>query len=120
MNQLTLIDDWNLTVGQELKRFGMQVAADAKKNLLELARLLAIREALKTHDRCITADDVLYALALTGIPIDALGNAAGSLFRRPGEWTFTGQWRKSERVTNHARMNRVWRYDGPGRNIRLD
>ena len=113
MNQLTLIDDWNLTVGQELKSLGMQVSADAKKNLLELARMLAIREAARRHDGCITADDVLYALALAGIPIDALGNAAGSLFRTK-HWVFTGEWRKSERVTNHARMNRVWRYVGGG------
>jgi hypothetical protein len=36
-----------------------------------------------------------------------LGNAAGSIFRRG--FYFTGEFRNSERVSNHRRTIRVWR-----------
>jgi hypothetical protein len=42
-----------------------------------------------------------------GLRPDLLGNAWGSIFRGK-EWECIG-WRKSTRVSNHARAIRIWR-----------
>ena len=44
-------------------------------------------------------------MLLACIP-ELMGNAAGSLFRG-NEFQFTGQWKRSERISNHARVIRM-------------
>lgn len=95
---------FNLAAAEQHKQSGMVAAALSKADLLEYAVELAERIARSTGD--VTADDVNALLIAQGR--GSLGNAAGSLFRGK-QWQFTGQWRTSTRVSNHARQNRVWR-----------
>src|SRR5262245_23988445 len=88
--------------GQHQGLDGMALAANHAESLLEQAQEIALE--LAADGREISADDVQRVLhARTG---KLLGNACGSLFRGP-EWVFTGKWRASPRITNHARMNSV-------------
>lgn len=98
---------FNLSDGEALKAEGMAVAAANRIARLELARMIA--RYLGRRQCRVSADDVQRLMINCGL--GPLGNAAGSLFRG-GEWEFTGEWTKSERVSNHARCNRIWRYLG--------
>ena len=97
-------DLFSLPEALRLKERGMKQAADNDPTTLELAREIAKRVA-RIHGT-VTADDVQLRLDEAGF--GPLGNAAGSLFRGK-DWEFTGEWRTSDRITNHARCNRVWR-----------
>jgi len=98
----------------ELAEQGMMVAADNKESLLKFAREKA-REIGRRKGR-VTADDVQRALAENPgkpISIHALGNAAGSLFKDRSLWKWDGvSVVKSERVSSHGRLIRVWQYIG--------
>jgi len=89
---------FDLFTGERLKEQGMALAADNRGSLLEQARDYAYK--LAKERRYVTADDVSRA----GFE---LGPAAGSLFRDP-RFSWTGRWRKSAKITNHARMIRIW------------
>ncbi len=99
---------FDLSAGLVAREDGMNRAANNRAELLEIARTLVRKAALKNIHRTATADDASEGLARIGWSADALGNAAGSLFRGK-EWEFTGTWSPSRRVTNHAHQNRVWR-----------
>jgi hypothetical protein len=101
---------WSLPLATFLREIGQSRAETAwgREDVLDLGRELARRLALERKDREVTADDVQLQLQGLGFGPGALGNAAGSLFVGP-EWQFTGLWRKSERASNHAHQNRVWR-----------
>ena len=88
----------SLLEGLKRKRRGQDVAA-AHNPRFELACLAAQMMAQQFGE--VTADDISEA-------VEGLGAATGAIFRGR-EWEFTGEWRKSKRVSNHARMNRVWR-----------
>ena len=92
-------------ISQVAKFVGMRSAAMSHKEVLEAARNAVRLVALSRTSRTATADDAQKFLMEAGL---TLGNAAGSLFLAK-DWIFTGQWKASERVSNHARMNRVWR-----------
>lgn len=87
------------------KSRGMEQAADAKQDVLQLARDQA--RLLGQRQEFVTADDVgkrmwdLYE-------IDSLGPAAGSIFTAR-EWEFTGQRVASARKKNHGRELKCWR-----------
>jgi len=98
---------FNLPLGEQLKEVGIQQAVEPRDDLLGRAR--QIGRAVAIERGTVTADDVQRRLIAEGSP--PLGNAAGALFRGH-EWEFTGQWKKSARVSNHARQNRVWRLVG--------
>lgn len=100
--------DFDLALGEALKAEGIARAAQAKHDLLALGRLYCERAARSRPDRTATADDAARGFKAAGLPADALGNAAGSLFRGK-RWEFTGQWRPSRRISNHGHQNRVWR-----------
>jgi hypothetical protein len=87
------------------KQDGMNLAADNRQDLLELAKAAAV--AIASETGVVTSDDVFRRMQEYGLNPILLGNAAGSVFRG-NEFVFTGQWRKSERASNHARVNRVW------------
>ena len=98
---------FDLKTGERLKAEGMALAATSRAALMDIVRAELMRIARTRADRCATADDAQEFLVAVGRS-EELGNAAGSLFRG-GEWNFTGEWRKSARVSNHARVNRVWK-----------
>lgn len=85
---------------------GIGLAAENNPRLLELARVIAVRIARERGE--VTADDVQAEMMRRGYRSDALGNAAGSIFRGR-EWQFTGRTVNSVRINAHARLIRVWR-----------
>ena len=84
---------------------GIDQAETNNQTLLETARRIALRYA-ETH-ATVTMDDVFAEMLDLGLHPELLGNASGAVFRSGFE--FTGDWRKSKRVSSHARMIRVWR-----------
>jgi hypothetical protein len=103
MNQQTLID-FDLAAAQAAKVRGMELAESRNIVHLDLARAIA-RDLAYKHGT-VTADDVQAVLIEWGY--EPLGKAAGRLFL-PSEFEYTGERRKSKRVSNHAHENRVWR-----------
>jgi hypothetical protein len=93
--------------GEKRKEEGLAQAQLSlpRKQLLEMARLYAISIAVQRG--FVTYDDVFIQMFRDGLNPADLGSAAGSVFR--GDFIFTGQWQKSARVSNHARVNRVWK-----------
>ena len=95
--------------GVELRDAGMAQTAQCHNVLVEQVRKCMRAVAKMRPNRCVTADDAhRIAASLTGGNQNALGNAAGSIFKTD-EWEFTGVWSPSQRPSNHARPVRVWR-----------
>ena len=103
MTNLTLFD---LPAAEAAKDAGLNAATASRLELLAEARRIAVEIAMSRADRCVTADDVQRELLARNM--GHLGNSAGSLFRG-GRFEQTGEWRKSERVSNHSHRNPVWR-----------
>lgn len=95
-------------LGEEAKEEGMELAATSRAELLERVRQALVDIALTRPSREVTADDAQAWLIAQGYTPGDLGNAAGSLFPRD-DWLFTGCWKPSSRVSNHAHQNRIWR-----------
>lgn len=89
---------------------GIAQAAAKKRSVLEFAKKKAIE--LGRQNWCVTADDVQLALVAEGISDRALGNAAGSVFKDKTLWRYANRVVKSERVSSHGRLIRVWQYIG--------
>jgi hypothetical protein len=89
------------------KNTGLDRAASYHEKILKMAQQKAIEFAI-IYGPC-TADDVYELLFEMGYVPSGLGNAAGAIFKGKG-WHFTGEWRTSTRVSNHARQNRVWEW----------
>jgi hypothetical protein len=87
---------------------GIEQAAVNKNLLLEEARAIAVE--IGRARREVTADDVIRVYSFRH-PREPLGNAAGGIFKGP-QWRFAGRYVKSERVSAHSRMIRVWEYIG--------
>jgi hypothetical protein len=97
---------FDISEGEQRKESGIEFAATLRATLLQRAREAAYAIASECGE--VTADDVFLRLEAQGFDASQLGNAAGSMFR--GDvFEFTGHWRKSQRVSNHAHQNRVWR-----------
>lgn len=94
--------------GERAKDYGMGLAADNRRELLQAARDAMVELAGSRYSREVDADDVACWLIDQGINPSRLGPATPSVFRG-GMWRWTGRWRKSQRVSNHSRVNRVWR-----------
>lgn len=101
---MTLFDE---VEAERRKEEGMRRAAEARPALLALAQEIAARIARDTG--AVDADDVAMQMHLLGASYEALGNAAGSVFRGM-EWT--GEVRKSCRPSTHGRVIRIWRLKG--------
>ena len=86
------------------KEEGMDKAAEGNEALLAVAREIAV--GIARTKGTVHADDVGKEMARRGLP--GLGPAAGHVFRNE-QFVWTGEWYESTRVTNHARMLRVWR-----------
>jgi hypothetical protein len=96
---------FNLAAGERRKEDGLARASLPRKQLLEVARGYAVQIARRRGS--VTSDDVYAEMLRDGYDPAALGPAAGAVFR--GDFIFTGEWRKSQRISNHASDLRVWR-----------
>ena len=85
--------------GRARRDTGLALAISGRMARLIIARFKAMDAAMTRPERTATSDDA----ALAG-----LGNATGAIFKTPA-WEFTGQWKPSNRPSNHARYIRVWR-----------
>jgi|SRR6266567_3192003 len=100
---------FNRDLGEQKKERGQAQASLSRKQLLELAKLAAVRIARRQGT--VTSDDVFAEMLREGLDPTALGPAAGCVFRG-AEFEFTGRWEKSQRVSNHASDLRVWQLRG--------
>lgn len=104
---------FDAAAARERAEQGIAVAGANKASLLELAKRLAVE--IGRRQRFVTADDVAFALATRPerpISEEALGSAAGGLFKNRKDWWFTGRYVASQRENSHGRMLRVWEYVG--------
>ena len=95
-------------LSEAAKQDGMELSASSRTTLLESVRAALIQIALRRPSREATADDGQEWLISQGYKPCDLGNAAGSMFTRT-DWTFTGRWTRSSRVSSHANDIRIWR-----------
>lgn len=101
---------FDAVAAREAAEQGIAEAADNKRSLLEFAKKKAIE--LGRQNQFVTADDVQAALVENKISDRALGNAAGSVFKDKTLWRYADRVVKSERVSSHGRLIRVWQYIG--------
>jgi hypothetical protein len=101
-------ETFSLFAGVAARDMGIATAAESRNPLVDKVRQFLRKLAKDRDNRCVTADDAYAYLKQIGEEERTLGNAAGALFKS-GEWEFTGCWTPSTRVSNHARMVRVWR-----------
>jgi hypothetical protein len=90
---------------EEEKAIGLKKAGGHKAGILTFARRLA-RKHCQMYGKA-TIDDVMADLFACGIQPEALGKAAGAVFRT-SNFAPTGSYRKSTRVSNHARPVMIW------------
>jgi hypothetical protein len=98
---------FNIEEAKRLKGIGMARAESVRSDLLLACREACKRAALERPGRWATADDGSKWLE-KNYPGESLGPAMGSLFRG-GEWETTGEFIKSKKVSNHARVFHVWK-----------
>lgn len=101
-NQLNLFD---LGRGIKLRDGGMGLAASNRSAVLNYARSVAVKLAMKHPLKECTIDDVQKIMIDEDLD---LGMAAGSVFKGP-EWRFTGKFKKTARSSSHARNITIWR-----------
>jgi hypothetical protein len=95
----------------EAAQAGMALAAANNGQVLEFAKKYAVE--LGRKQTFVTADDVQRVLIEKGFREHDLGNAAGSVFKNRKLWRWDGiRTVKSERVSSHGRLIRVWEYIG--------
>ena len=106
---MTQPDLFDAVESERLKEEGIERAADSKQDLLTFARDVAW--AICRRDGTVHADKVARYLEDEGHP--QLGPAAGALFKEKREtwaWEWTGEWHASERIKNHGRLQRIWKF----------
>ena len=107
MAEATLQDKFNFNVaeGAARKEEGINLAQTRRGVILAAAKRIAVQVA-KEHGE-VTSDEVFLGLREEGFDPLELGSASGSVFRGK-EFIFSGRWKKSWRVSNHASDLRVW------------
>jgi hypothetical protein len=100
-------DLFDLNEGRHRKEVGMSDAENNPKRAegLALAREIAFNLARQYGE---VSADMVGTVLKRDHDIDSLGPAAGSIFKGD-EWEFTGERKKSVRVTNHSRELKIWR-----------
>jgi hypothetical protein len=89
---------------------GKSLAADNNITLLRFAQ--GVAREIGRRKVFVSADEVQRELIERhGWEPNALGNAAGSLFKGKA-WRWDGETKKSEMVDSHGRLIRIWRYVG--------
>ncbi len=104
--QLDLI--FNLEEGERLKERGINLAQLKRRDLVEIAREIAVRLALSRLSLEVTCDDVRAEMMRQGYDPALLGMAWGSVFRDRLSWRHMG-YTKTQRVSSHARPIGRWR-----------
>ena len=94
--------------GQALKKTGMEMAAEKRSDVLDVARHIALRLARRNKDQECTADEVQRVMVQSGYTPSDLGNAAGSIFKEK-KWKWTGRCVPSTRTSRRGNPIRVWR-----------
>ena len=109
MEQRNLFD---IPKAERLKQQGMEAAAEARSEALDMARGIAMRLGLQRNGEGVTADDVYWVMC-DEYPelVKELGNAAGSIFKGK-EWRTYGEFVESKRVSRHRNAIRIWYYKG--------
>lgn len=97
-----------LFAGMAERDKGITHAAECRNVLVQAVRQHLEGIARERSNRCVTMDDALPFLELTGRTPRDLGNAAGIIFRYPA-WECTGLTTPSVRRSSHARRLLVWR-----------
>jgi len=87
------------------KESGIRLASSNREELLAIARMIAYELAKKYGQ---VHADMVFRVMHDKYGIQSIGNASGAIFRTK-DFVFTGNWYKSKRVTNHARMIRIWK-----------
>lgn len=87
---------------------GIGLASENNPGILAVAKKIAKEIAIERGE--VTADDVQERLMRLGYRSDALGNAAGAVFRGR-EWQAI-RTISSSRINAHSRLIRVWKYVG--------
>lgn len=91
-----------------LKAEGKAKAAEGRRDLLNVARGLAMSIALRRDHRTLTCDDVMQEMTEKGLDWKQLGKSSGSLFAEK-HWQSTGEFVQSNRVSRHRGAIMVWR-----------
>jgi hypothetical protein len=103
---MTLFD---LAEAEKRRDEGIARAANRRQSLLAEAQAIARGIALARGE--VDSDMVAREMEAVGVPYAELGNASGAVFRAPPvgwRWEWTGRTRRSERVSTHARILRIW------------
>lgn len=100
---------WSQPMRNETLNLPANKLTVTKTEALQKARQAAITIGVEKH--FISADDVYFQLEKEGIPIAALGAAAGSIFRTKA-FAPTVVYQKSKRPSNRGRMIRIHQYVG--------
>jgi hypothetical protein len=104
-----MMEQLNLSLGKKLRDEGIDAASSPRYRSALLTKVREIARSVAAFSPLgITADDVAAHCSRHGLPFEALGKAAGGIFRG-GDFEPTGEWRQSPRASNHARPQRVWR-----------
>ena len=104
-----MVEAFNLDEGIRQRDIGMQLAADNRKRLLDVAKIIAVEIALQEPDHCCCIDMVHQEMGRRGLP-PSLGQAAGSVFRA-SHWEFSHNT-QTVKTTSHGREIKVWKLKG--------
>jgi hypothetical protein len=100
-------DLFDAAEANQLKKHGMDSAANAKSFLLSIAQNFAL-ELARYSSVGITSDDVAQIMKERGYRYEDLKNASGSIFTKK-HFVWTGRVEASSRPSSHGRMIKVWR-----------
>lgn len=102
------VSNYDLALGEALRDDGIARAmrCENKLKVFSIASDIAIELGLRGGIICI--DDVREEMERRGIEHRLLGPAAGALFKRGHNWRHCG-YRRSSRVSSHARLVSLWR-----------
>jgi hypothetical protein len=95
---------FDYTEAQRRKNCGMNLAANAKQELLKQAQESARQMAERFGEA--TSDDVARDMEALGLNYSELKNAAGSVFNG---FVWTGKVISSGRASTHGRIIKVWK-----------
>lgn len=98
---------YDIDAARELRDKGMTLAANNNRELLELAREVAI--TIAEHDPDGECDANRVGVVLTELyGVEEFGNWMGSVFKQKW-WEFTGRRVQAKRKSRHGNEIRIWR-----------
>ena len=107
MSQTDILDYiFDLEAGLKLKERGISQAETKKSDLVSIAKQIAVEIAQTRICKTCSIDDVNKEFVTRELP--NLGQSAGAVFRG-SHWTFTGNFKKTEKKSSHGREIKIWR-----------